>query len=669
MKTTSAPTYASEFINTMAVEETTPFDIVALREELQASLEERFQQGPLTIHIDRSTTIETILKAGPLCEVVEADPVMGFMATELAAFRERRRLADARWTEKTEMRSNFGRWLQKDEEAIKENAKSPIYRRAAEAIVINTPKGKLYETASGKYVLAGPDECIHPLPLIPAHQEIINKRDELGVLPYAINKIKSRKAWKAEQNAAQNPERYGDITLHYDLPPRTKGRSHEPAYYRITGPKGNTIDLSKPQGSFKPILSTNPPEAFRRFITRLGVNIPGGDTDLLNRLLKAKKIDFTNSQEEVSSDYKWLPSYVSQMVGGVWFVTVGWKLNPKCQYGTFHRESPDGYVMPFIENAAGELEPFIPGVHSESDILSTSQLDYKLLCEDSGMAVVDKNEDVVSYMNEDEELVMQGFMRDDDHADEQMDSFLLTQAAADMDRLIDLRTESAVWLLDDFEPTVFEHTKSVGAQCHALKKQIRQMKALEAEYVILSVDQPELIDGFIKDAAKEVASKLQSLQWKLDNTRANYRLASEDLKSQVNQTAWFDAHPRECVPTPRSTAFDAFSAPLPASVNVTGQHAMAGSNLTIIPGASNQPRNVVLVPAKITHDVERIVPSVNPLALLQKGLSRVVKQSDGTYSTRLAAKPQKAVTTPANASQALKRTLLKLQLGMPLTTA
>lgn len=615
MKTTSAPSYSTEFINTMAVEETTPFDIVALREELQASLEERFQQGPLTVHIDRSTTIETILKAGPLCEVVEADPVMGFMATELAAFRERRRLADARWTQKSMLFSNFGKWLQKDEKAI----------------------------------------------VVAAKEGLETLDDRLAVLPYIVEKIRSRKGWKAEQSAAQAPENYVDTSLDYDLPPRTKGRSHAPAYYRITGPSGRTIDLSEPHGSFKPILSNNPNDAFRRFITRLGKDVRGGETELLNMLLKADRVEFTNAQGEVSYDYKWLPSYVSQLVDGVWFVTVGWKLNPKCQYGTFHRESADGYVMPFIENAAGELEPFIPGIHSESDILSTSQLDYKLLCEDSGMAVVDKNEDVVSYMNEDEELVMQGFMRDDDHANEEMDSFLLTQAASDMDRLIDMRTESAVWLLPDFEATVLEHTKSVGAQCHALKKAIASKKAQIGDFVLALAD-GQLIDPD-EVTGKLLSAELRSLQWKLDNTRANYRLASEDLKSQVNQTAWFDAHPRECVPTPRSSALDAFSAPLPATVNVTGQHAMAGSNLTIIPGASNEPRNVaVLAKAKIT-EVDRIVPSVNPLQLLQNGLTRVMKQSDGTYSTQVIKRAAKVHTTPKTASPALKLTLLRMMLG------
>lgn len=668
MKTTSAPTYSTEFINTMAVEETTPFDIVSLQDDLRDAMSKRLLQGPFTVFIDRDTTLEDIslkefAKRGEPGAAMLVKAIGGI--PELMQFNERRRLAEAAWTEKTAMRSNFGRWLQKDEEAIKENSKSPLQRRAAEAIVINTPTGRLVEVAPEKWIKAEHNECIYPLPLIPAHNENLCQGEELSVLPYALSKIQSRKTWKAEQNSAQDPKHYGDITLHYGLPPRTKGRSHVPAYYRITGPSGRTIDLSQPQDQFKPILSSNPPEAFRRFITRLGANIPGGDTELLNRMLKAKKINSANQHGEMSSDFKWLPSYVSQLIEGVWFVRVGWKLNPKCQYGTFHRESADGYVMPFIENAAGELEPFIPGVHSESDILSTSQLDYKLLCEDSGMAVVDKNEDVVSYMNEDEELVMQGFMRDDDHADEDIDNWLIDQVVTNMNCKIDMRVGSAVWLMDDFEPFVFEHTQSVGAQCHSLKKAIASKKAQISDFVLA------LADGSLIDpdevTGKLLSAELRSLKWKLDNTRANYRLASEDLKSQVNQTAWFDAHPRECVPTPRSSALDAFSAPLPATVNVTGGHPMAGSNLTIIPGASNEPRNVaVLAEAKIT-EVDRIVPSVNPLRLLQNGLTRVVKQSDGTYSTRIATKPPVRHTTPKTASPALKLTLLRMMLdGSPL---
>ena len=595
----------------MAVEETTPFDILALKEAMQ----ENFMRGLTTP--ENHVEPEELLKGGPLLDIVAVDPVMGFMAQAMAEFHERRRLADAKWTQKSTLHANFGRWLQADEKAIVANSKEGL--------------------------------------------ESID--DRLSVLPYIVEKIRSRKAWKDEQNVSQDPSNYTDTSLDYDLPPRTKGRSHAPAYYSITGPSGRTIDLSQPSGSFKAILSANPNDAFRRFITRLGVDRKGGETELLNLLLKADKVEWVNANGEYCTDYRYLPSYVSSMVNGVWHVVVGWRLNPKCQFGSYRREAPDGsIVMPFVENAKGELEPFIQGVHLEGDILTTSQLDYKLLCEDSGMAITDKNEDIVDYMNESEEIVDQGMIRDDDHADEEVDNFLLVLAASEMDRMIDLRVGSAVWLMDDFEDTVFAHTRKVGAECHELKKLIRAKKAAVAKFVMETP--PEGFNAEVRnEKGKELAYALERLQNKLVTTRENYRLASADLKAQTRLTMWADTHSRECIGTPRSSAFDAFSAPLPATVNVLGGHAIAGSNLTIIPGASNEPRNVALVAAKTVTEVERIVPSVNPLQLLQNGLTRLCVTPAGTVSTRMAAKAHKAVTTAKTASPALKLTLLRMMLG------
>lgn len=651
MKTTSAPNYSTPFIDTMAVETTTPFDLLAIKEAMQAN----FLRG---LHTPTHDLPEDILKQGSLVDIVAVDPVMGFMAQAMAEFHERRRLADARWIQKSMLHTHFGKWLQNDEKAIVANAKEGL------------------ETLE----------------------------DRLSVLPYVVEKIRSRRGWKAEMNQAQDPANYADESLDYDLPPRIalkltirkvtkrhpngktwkipfkleikalkKGwtitkrpttRSHVPAFYSITGPSGRNIDLSKPHGSFKPILSNNPNDAFRRFITRLGVERKGGETELLNLLLKADKVDFTDPYGVTSSDYKWLPTYVSRKMDGVWFVSVGWKLNPKCQYGMFRREAADGsMVMPFVENAKGELEPFIHGVHLEGDILTTSQLDYKLLCEDSGMAIVDKNEDIVDYMNESEELVMEGFIRDDDHADEEVDNFLLVQAASEMDRMIDLRVGSAVWLLDGFEAQVFEHTKHVGAECHALKQLIRAKKAEVAEFALSTP--PDGFDQSLRDAeGKELAYALERLQNKLTSTRANYRLAADDLKAQTRLTLWTDNHARKCVGTPRSSAADAFSAPLPASVNVLGGHPMAGADVTVIAGASNEPRNVaVLATAKI-NEVERIVPTASPMRLLQSGLTRLCTTPTGTVSTRMAAKPPARHTTPKNANPRLQHTLMRLTLGL-----
>jgi hypothetical protein len=609
MKTTSASTYASAFIDTMAYSDINGNVAESIEDALAANFSRDLFTPTHNLPAD-------IFKSDELVHVIKPSLVRT-MAQELAAFHDRRRLADARWTQKSTLFSNFGRWLQADEKAIVANAKEGL-------------------------------ESVE---------------DRLGVLPYVVEKIRSRKAWKDEQNVAQDPTNYADTSLDYDLPPRTKGRSHAPAYYSITGPSGRTIDLSQPHNAFKPILSSNPNDAFRRFITRLGVDRKGGETELLNLLLKADKVTWVNANGEPCSDYKWLPSYVSSMRNGVWFVMVGWKLNPKCQYGQFHRELPDGsMVMPFIENASGELEPFIPGVHMESDILTTSQLDYKLLCEDSGMAIVDKNEDIVDYMNESEELVMEGFIRDDDHAEEEVDNWLLIQAASEMDRMIDLRVGSAVWLIDGFDDQVFTHTRSVGAECHKLKMLIRDKKAQIAAFVTSTP--PDGFDAESRNAeGKDLAYALEALQSKLTSTRANYRLASEDLKAQTRQTLWEDRLPRECVGTPRSSAPDAFSAPLPTSVNVLGGHPMAGANVTVIQGASNEPRNIAILAKAKVNAVERIVPTANPMRLLQNGLTRLCTTPTGNVSTRMAAKPPVRHTTPANASPKLKRTLLRMMLG------
>ncbi len=361
MKSLSAKTYPDAGIETLAATTETPFDIVAAREELLNGLMAQWNR-PLTVPVNRFTQAEDIVKAGSLVELVSADPVMGFMATEMAAFAERRRLADAKWIQKTTLRSNFGRWLQEDEKRIVSTAKDGL-------------------------------ESIE---------------DRLSVLPYVMEKIRSRKAWKAEQNLAQDPANYADESLHYDLPPRTKGKSHVPAFYSITGPSGRTIDLSQPHGAFAPIKSNNPNDAFRRFLTRMGVERKGGEVEILNLLLKADKVTFTNPQGEVSSDYRYLPSYVSELVDSEWRVIVGWRLNPKVTPSRFWvdanaeltEENPNRF-----QEADGSWVELTPDVESYQAPLTLSQMDYHLLCESSSLAVENEDGEVVEFMNEDEEFL------------------------------------------------------------------------------------------------------------------------------------------------------------------------------------------------------------------------------------------------------------------------
>lgn len=345
MKTTSVSTYATKNVEESAVSAITAFDIVA-------AMEKNFNK-PMTAHISPMSQRQTF-KAVSLVDLVKTDPVLCPMAEALAGLKERRALADAKWKRDLMLWRNFGRpkWLPKDELAIVEQAGA----------------------------------------------ELESVEDKLAAGYYATLKVASRKAWKAEQEKTQDPASYTDLCLTYDLPPRTTRKSHQPAYYSITGPSGVTIDLSKPHGNYKPILCKNPNEAFRRFIARLGVTMKGGEVEILNRLLKAPQVDYVDPQGNVSKEWKWLPSYVTTNCG-VWFVKVGWHLNPKI--------TPSRYWL----DASGELtqndpnEGLEPGCEGYTAPLTVSQLDYHLLCDSKDLAVKDEDGNVVDYMNEEEEFL------------------------------------------------------------------------------------------------------------------------------------------------------------------------------------------------------------------------------------------------------------------------
>lgn len=338
-------------IENMAEVVLTPRDIVA-------EMEEAFQQNFLA----PVPWTPLVRNHKPLSELIANDPVMGSMADEIAAFRERRSLAEAKWTQRSSLYGAFGRYgLEKDEKAIIAKAKEGL-------------------------------ESVE---------------DRLAAVCYAIHKIKSRKAWKKEQSKPQEPSACTDMCLIYDLPPRTKGKSHQPAYYSITGPKGGVIDLSKPQGHLKPKLCKNANEAFRAFMTRRGVTVDGGEVHILNLILQEPMVEITNANGEVEKCYKWLPSYITTNCGA-WFVTVGWRLNPKC--------APSRYWL----DANGELTQDNPNKGIPEDHegyikpLTLSELDYHLLTESSDLAVTNEDDEVVDYMNEEEEFLTFQPQREDE---------------------------------------------------------------------------------------------------------------------------------------------------------------------------------------------------------------------------------------------------------------
>lgn len=342
--TTSVKTYSNAAVDALAENSVTPHDIVCqLEEAWQASFIKRAPLIPILMDpLPRKQLNKLVVKSLSVS-----------IAESLRQIRTNRYLADAKWKQRSSLYSAFGRYgLEKDEKAIIAQAKEGL-------------------------------ESVE---------------DRLAAVYYAIERIKSRKLWKIEQNKPQDPSACTDTCLTYDLPPRTKGRSHQPAYYSITGPKGGVIDLSKADRHWKPKLCKNPNEAFRAFMTRRGVDIKGGEVQILNMILQEPMVEITNGNGEIEKCYKWLPSYVTTHCGA-WFVTVGWRLNPKC--------TPSRYWV----DANGELTQEDPnkGLPIDHEAytppLTLSELDYHLLKESADLAVTNEEDETVEFMNEEEEFL------------------------------------------------------------------------------------------------------------------------------------------------------------------------------------------------------------------------------------------------------------------------
>jgi hypothetical protein len=365
--TKSVTTYPNAAIDALAENSVTPYDIVC-------ELEEAFAAN----FIKPQPFIQLAPKV-PLNELIANDPVMGTMAEQLSEFAQSRVLANAMWQQKLMIYRNFGRYgLEKDEIAIIDRAKEGL-------------------------------ESVE---------------DRLAAACYAVESVKSRKAWKAEQSKNQNPSNYADLAVAkkekvgdrfqwvdsviHELPPATTGKAHAEAYYAMKLPDGRVVNLGASQGSLAPILNKYPSRALRHVATRLGIEPVGGDTAVLNQILEEPLIEWTNDKGQVEKCYKWLPSYTSAWQGNVWLVYIGWRLNPKC--------TPSSYWV----DANGELTQSDPNVgipighESYQAPLSLSQLDYHLLSKSSDLAVQNEDGDVVDFMNEEEEFLTCFPQREDD---------------------------------------------------------------------------------------------------------------------------------------------------------------------------------------------------------------------------------------------------------------
>ena len=346
---------------------------------------------PLHTPVHRETTREQIL--GSVETVLS--PMDEFVANRI--------LASARWKQKTMLFTNFGRWLEEDEKRIVNQAKEGL-------------------------------ESVE---------------DRLAAACYACDKIKSRKLWKLEQKRNEAASHFGervkaskmvvdgkaswnDAQVH-ELPPVSHGKAHEPAYYAVKLPSGTIVNLGQTQVrekgqlhnqikikrndvtritklnklwtkrgtnkvAYAPIKKQYQSQALQAIATRLGIDMRGGDTAILNHLLGAEQVVNVNDKGETESNYKWLPSYTS-VWQGVWIVYVGWRLNPKVTASSYWLDD-NNELTQFNPNY--QMTPEDEGYQAP---LTLSQLDYHLLAESSDLAVENEDGETVEFMNEEEEFL------------------------------------------------------------------------------------------------------------------------------------------------------------------------------------------------------------------------------------------------------------------------
>lgn len=390
MSNTSVRSYGTDYIDHVGVTENTPFENVALRDDLLAAWKQNAEKTLFT-PINRPT--------GPLVHVVDG-PTSCFAASMTEAFMEQRKLSEESY--------------------------------------------KLRERKFRAFGTFGMDEDEKKL-FVQCGEGLETLEEQLPAINYAIEKVRSRKAWKVEQNRHRQPSHYGDTDgMSFELPPldaphckiitrlnrklkipmRMKQaatklghgvvvinfpKTHTPAIYQLKPKDGEPVVLDE--------LSDCGPEGMRRLAKKLGFEPRGGDTETLNLMMGTEKVEWTDSHGSVKTAWPWLATYSSKLTDGQWLVTVARKRNPVCtpssywatELGELTRENPNRYT----DKDTGETCFLEPGHADYTAPLTLSELDYKLLSESSELEVQDDNGETVSYMNEEEEFLTCFPLRED----------------------------------------------------------------------------------------------------------------------------------------------------------------------------------------------------------------------------------------------------------------
>lgn len=384
------------------------------------------------------------------------------------------------------LRRQFGKWLPK----------------GADAIV----------AATNEYLTTHAAERGYPL----------DASDLIASTVFNVQRIADLEKWKAEQTMIRRAQRHYlksetskqlvdgkrvwvDATV-YELPPlmQSEGKSlkHEDARYAIRLPDGRYFDLGQTQDGFKPIMSDGPDIALQRIAKRAGLTLRGGAHSIVQVLTGLTGV---------------IPAYTTVWHRHQWLVIVGWQRDPKTTLSSYYKGDNE-------LSKAGDPD----------DRLTLSELDYQLLKGAAEGEIEDFQGDVVDYMNDDEELVMQGFMRDETDEPEPMNSFLLVQAAANMGLQVELRNGSAIWNHPELRGQLAVMLRESHSERHQLTGSIRRVKSFIDDIMarIFHGNPSPLEKEKLKTELKAHYKHMGRLKNRRTALLENFRDQLEDLEAQ-----------------------------------------------------------------------------------------------------------------------------------------
>lgn len=386
MSNKSVRSYATNNIDHVGVTENTPFELVAAWEECF------LRPSALVNPINRKITRKEVIERCAMVHLVKGEEAC-LVASLTEDFAKRRKLRDEAYKLRERKFRAFGTWGMSNDEK------------------------KLFA------------EC---------GEGLLDLEEQVSAISYAIDKVQSRKKWKAEQNRHRQPDAYRDTNeMSFELPPldaphckvmtrmnrklkipmRMKAaalklgygvvvenypKTHTPAVYQMR------LGVGKPMTQLDKLHNCGP-DAMSEFAKLMKHNPIGGDTQLINRMMGTEKVEWTDANGKVKTAWPWLATYSADIVKGVWLVTVARKRNPVCtpssywatEKGGLTRENPNRYV----DKVTGETCFLEQGDKEFTPALTLSQLDYNLLCESADLEVENEAGEIVSYMNEEEEFL------------------------------------------------------------------------------------------------------------------------------------------------------------------------------------------------------------------------------------------------------------------------